>query len=177
VFSVVQSLLPMAVLVMAGTLMSPAGVESAQSGTKKKGEKGSSSTMEGPILITADSMEVDRKKNLITYKGRVVTVRGEMKMQSESLTATYDQGMKRIKEVIAEGEVHVIQGARIATGAKAKFNGLKNTITLTGNPTINQGKSRVSGSRIILFINEDRGVVEGGSQRVKVVIFPEELKK
>ena len=70
-----------------------------------------------------------------------------------------------------------IQGARIATGAKAKFNGLKNTITLTGNPTINQGKSRVSGSRIILFINEDRGVVEGGSQRVKVVIFPEELKK
>ena len=173
-FPMVGSLLFMAALLIAGYCAFPAGIKAAQSGTK---EKVSSSAMEGPIVITADSMEVDRKRNLITYKGRVLTVRGKMKMKSKTLTVTYDQGMNRIKRVIAKGKVQVIQGSRIAFGEKAEFNSLKNTITLTGKPYFSQGKSRVSGSRIILFINEERGVVEGGDQRVKVVIFPEELKK
>jgi len=131
-----------------------------------------------PILVTSDRMEVDRKKNTITYRGRVVAVQADMTMRSETLTVHYNNSdMKQLREVIAEGKVHVSQGDRVAVGAKAVFNGSDQTITLTGDPVVRQGNSQISGNRITFFIEQDRAVVEGGSQRVKATIFPEELER
>jgi len=119
-------------------------------------------------------MEADRKKNTITYKGQVVAVQAEMTMRSETLTAHYTPDMKQLKEVVAEGKVHVTQRDRVATAARAVFK--DQTITLTGDPVVRQGNNQISGSRIIFFIEEDRAVAEGGTQqRVKATIFPEEL--
>lgn len=126
-------------------------------------------------MITSDRMEMDQKKNVIKYLGHVVVVRGDVTLKSKTLTATYDPVAKRIDGVVAEGKLVVTQGDREATGSKAVFNSQTNTVTLTGNPVVRQGNSQVSGYRIILYINEDRGVVEGGSQRVKAVIFPDDL--
>lgn len=128
-----------------------------------------------PIFITSNWMEADHKKNTITYKGRVVVVQADMTMRSETLTAYYDPNMQQLKEAVAEGKVSVVQGARTALGAKAVFSGNAQTITLTGNPVVRQGNNEVSGNRIIFFIVEDRAVVEGGSDRVKATIFPEEF--
>jgi lipopolysaccharide export system protein LptA len=131
-----------------------------------------------PIYITSDWMEVDQKKNTITYKGRVVTIQAEMTMRSEILTAVYDPAMKQMKQIIAEGKVNAIQGNRLATGDKAIFDEKAKTVTLTGNPVMRQGNSQVTGSRIIYYIEEDRAVAEGKDQvRVQVTIFPEELQK
>lgn len=121
-------------------------------------------------------MEADRKKNTITYKGQVVAVQADMTMRSETLTAYYDPAMKQLKEAVAEGKVQVVQGDKNARGAKAIFNGKTKTVTLTGSPVVRQGNSEVSGSRITFFIEEDRAVVEGGNERVKAIIFPEEFQ-
>ncbi len=129
------------------------------------------------ITIDSDRMELDQKKNTVIYMGNVVTVRGNVTMKSDTLTATYNPEMKRLTEVLAEGNLEVTQGNRIATATKAIFNSDDNSVVLTGDPVIRQGNSQVSGSRIIFFINEERGIVEGGSQRVKAVIFPDELGK
>lgn len=128
-----------------------------------------------PILITSDRMVMDQKKNMLTYQGNVVAIRGDVTLKSDSLTATFNPKSKRIDKVIAKGKLVVTQGNRVATGAKAVFSGQTNTVTITGKPKLRQGNSEVSGARIILFINEDRGIVEGGKERVKAVIFPEEL--
>ncbi len=128
-----------------------------------------------PIFISANWMEADRKKNTITYKGRVVVVQGDMTMRSETLTAYYDPDMKQLKEAVAEGKVSVVQGVRTATGTKAVFNGKAQTITLSGHPVVRQGNNEISGSQITFFIQEDRAVVEGGNERVRATIFPEEL--
>ncbi len=127
------------------------------------------------ITITSDRMELDQKKNTVVYMGNVVTVRGNVTMKSDILTATYNPEMQRLTEVVAEGNLEVTQGNRIATGTKAIFNSDDNSVVLTGDPVIRQGNSQVSGCRIIMFINEERGVVEGGCQRVKAVIFPDDL--
>ena len=127
------------------------------------------------ITIDSDRMELDQQKNTIIYMGNVVTVRGNVTMKSETLTVTYNTEMKRLDEVVAEGNLEVTQGNRIATGAKAVYNSENNSVVLTGDPVIRQGNSQVSGCRIIMFINEDRGVVEGGCKRVKAVIFPDEI--
>jgi lipopolysaccharide export system protein LptA len=145
----------------------------------KKGDQGPFKLdTDKPIFITSDRMEADRKKGIVTYSGRVVAVQGEMTMNSANLSASYSEDMKKVKEIIAEGNVQIVQGDRVATGAKSVFNGDAQTITLTGSPAVvKQGNNEVSGSRIVFYIEEDRAIAEGGSERVKATIFPEELKK
>ena len=132
-----------------------------------------------PIYITADWMEVDQKKSSITYKGRVVTIQNDMTMRSETLTAYYDQEMKQMKQIVAEGKVNATQGARVATGDKAVFDDKAKTVTLTGSPVMRQGNSQVSGARIIYFIEQDKATAEGDgkTRRVEATVFPEELSK
>jgi lipopolysaccharide export system protein LptA len=131
-----------------------------------------------PIYITADWMEVDQKKNTISYKGRVVTVQADMTMRSEILTAFYDEGMKQMQQLVAEGKVNATQGVRIATGERAVFDDKAKTVTLTGSPMMRQGNSQVTGTKIVYFIEQDRAVTESdGKVRVQATIFPEELGK
>ena len=168
----------LAVFLLAGWLVSPAGGASKDDGKSKSDESGFEFNKKEPIYITSDWMEVDQKKNTITYKGRVVTIQSEMTMRSETLTAVFDPEMKQMKQIIAEGKVNAVQGNRMATGDKAIFDDKAKTVTLTGNPVMRQGNSQVTGSRIIYYIDQDRAVAEGkDSVRVQVTIFPEELQK
>ena len=130
-----------------------------------------------PIYITADWMEVDQKKNTITYKGHVVTIQNEMTMRSETLTAYYEPEMKQMKQIVAEGKVNATQGNRVATGDKAVFDDKAKTVTLTGSPVMRQGNSQVSGAKVVYYIEQDKAVAESdGKVQVRAIIFPDELK-
>ncbi|HEX7226410.1 MAG TPA: lipopolysaccharide transport periplasmic protein LptA [Candidatus Binatia bacterium] len=168
----------LAVLLLAGLIVDLARGASRDETKSKSNDSVFEFNKKEPIYITSDWMEVDQKKNTITYKGRVVTIQSEMTMRSETLTAVYDPEMKQIREIIAEGKVNAVQGNRMATGDKAVFDDKAKTVTLTGNPVMRQGNSQVTGSRIIYYIDQDRAVAEGkDSVRVQVTIFPEELQK
>jgi lipopolysaccharide export system protein LptA len=168
----------LAVLLLAGFTVGPARGASRDDTKSKSDDSVFEFNKKEPIYITSDWMEVDQKKNTITYKGRVVTIQSEMTMRSETLTAVYDPEMKQIRQIIAEGKVNAVQGNRMATGDKAIFDEKAKTVTLTGNPVMRQGHSQVTGSRIIYYIDQDRAVAEGkDSVRVQVTIFPEELQK
>jgi lipopolysaccharide export system protein LptA len=168
----------LAVVLLAGFIVGPVRGASKDDSKSKSGDSVFEFNKKEPIYITSDWMEVDQKKNTITYKGRVVTIQSEMTMRSETLTAVYDPEMKQMKQIIAEGKVNAVQGNRMATGDKAIFDDKAKTVTLTGNPVMRQGNSQVTGSRIIYYIDQDRAVAEGkDSLRVQVTIFPEELQK
>jgi lipopolysaccharide export system protein LptA len=43
---------------------------------------------------------------------------------------------------------------------------------------LREGKNSIKGDRVIVFINENRGVVESNSKKqIKAVIYPQEKKK
>ena len=166
------------VILLAGLIVGPARAASPDDAKSKSDDSVFEFNKKEPIYITSDWMEVDQKKNTITYKGKVVTIQSEMTMRSETLTAVYDPEMKQIRQIIAEGKVNAVQGTRMATGDRAIFDEKAKTVTLTGNPVMRQGNSQVTGSRIIYYIDQDRAVAEGkDSVRVQVTIFPEELQK
>jgi lipopolysaccharide export system protein LptA len=90
-------------------------------------------------------------------------------LQAESVTKSY-AGRRVVDQVN--------QGDRVATGTKAVFDGVTQTMTMTGNPMMRQGNSQVSGEKIIYFMTEDRMIVESGKdRRVEGTIFPEELQQ
>ena len=130
-----------------------------------------------PLEITADRMEMQRKQSTIVYKGNVLVVRDGVRIASDSLLARYDAKGGVLTSVVAEGKVRVSHGGREMTGDKAVFDGVKETITVSGNTVVRDGNSSISGSRITIFVREDRSVVENSEGRVKAVIFPGQLNQ
>jgi len=147
--------------------------EKGRKGTKRKtGQNATVPFKKGPIKISSDELEMDMKKSTVTYRGRVVVTQGEMTMKSQVLTGYYDSEAKEIKKIVANGKVHVTQEGRVATGAKAVFDVKEQTIILTGNPVMREGRSQISGSRFIFYIDQDRFKMEGP---VKSILIPDEL--
>lgn len=153
--------------------------DTKQKSDNKKTQAGGFSKSE-PIYITSDRMEADRQKNVLVYIGQVVAIQGEMTLRSDKLTTYFDPDLQQIKEAIAEGkQVRMTQGDRIATGTRAVFDGVAQTVTMTGKPIVRQGNSEIAGSKITYFMVEDRVIVESGKDvnRVTGTIFPEELQQ
>jgi lipopolysaccharide export system protein LptA len=126
-----------------------------------------------PIAVTADELEFDYKTHVLTYKGSVVATQGDMKLQSNALTVSLDaQAENRPKEVVATGHVRLSKGTRWATGERAVFDRAQNTVVLSENAVLHDGPNEVSGDRIVVYLDQERSVVEGGSGRVKALLFP-----
>jgi lipopolysaccharide export system protein LptA len=126
-----------------------------------------------PIDITSDTVEADQKTNTVTFKGNVVAKQEDTTLYANTLTIIYDQQMKKLKEIIAVGNVKVVQLDRRATGQKATFDQDKNKVVLDGEAVVREGTNVIRGERIIFYVDEERSVVEGGEGgRVSTSITP-----
>lgn len=144
-----------------------------------------------PITITSDTLEYEYKDGIIVYRGDVLAVQGEVKIKSNELRITLaktDDGKKKsgdnavgalddasaskLQSVVATGSVRIDQGTRWAVGGKATFDQSNRTLVLTENPVMHDGPNEVAGDRVVVFLDENRSMVEGGRKRVKAVLFP-----
>ena len=126
-----------------------------------------------PITVTADKLQFDYRQRVLTYEGAVVVTQGDMKLQSNTLTVALDEHAdQRVKEVVADGDVRLSQGARWATGGHAVFDQAQHTVVLSQGAVVHDGPNQVSGERIVVYLDQQRSVVEGGSGRVQAVLFP-----
>src|SRR5262245_35561575 len=144
-----------------------------------------------PITITAENLEYAYKDGIIVYRGDVIAVQGDVKVRSNELRITLakspddgkgsaskspadlgDTSTSKVQEIVATGSVRIDQGTRWAVGGKATFDQSNRTLVLTENPVLHDGPNEVAGDRVVVFLDEDRSVVEGGRKRVKAVLFP-----
>jgi len=121
------------------------------------------------IDITSDQMVADYKNESVTFRGHVRAVQCDLVLTADEITAGYGQGGTSISRIVAEGNVMVRQGGRMARGERAIFQGDDRTVTLVGSPILTQGKSEIRGDKIIVFIDEGRMDIEGG---VNAVLYP-----
>jgi lipopolysaccharide export system protein LptA len=148
----------------------------------------------GPVRIDSDSLELDYKSSNVTYRGHVEVTQGDVTLNSDRLSISYDPDAvkrtdkpadgtiktatpggdaDRIKEIIAEGNVRIRQGTKLAEGRRAVFDQAKQTFTLSEGAVLHDGPNQVAGERVIVYLKEERSVVESGSNtRVKAVLYP-----
>jgi lipopolysaccharide export system protein LptA len=150
----------------------------------------------GPVRIDSDSLELDYKSSNVTYRGHVQVTQGDVTLTSDQLSITYDPSAvkqndqpaagatpkpktgagsdaDKIKEIVAEGNVKIRQGTRLAEGRRAVFDQAKQTVVLSDGAVLHDGPNQVAGERVIVYLKEDRSVVESGSNsRVKAVLYP-----
>jgi len=130
-------------------------------------------TSRAPIDITSDTVEADQKKNTVTFKGNVVAKQEDTTLYANTLNIIYDPNTKKLKEIVAVGNVKVVQLDRRATGQKATFDEGKNKVVLDGEAVVREGANVIRGERIIFYVDEERSVVEGGKGgRVSTSITP-----
>jgi len=127
----------------------------------------------GPIDIASDSVEADQKQNTITFKGNVIAKQEDTTLFANTMVVYYDPETKKLKVIVATGNVKIVQLERRATGQKATFHQDENKVILDGGAVVREGDNVVRGERVIYFVNEDRSVVEGGKgSRVSTTITP-----
>jgi lipopolysaccharide export system protein LptA len=136
-----------------------------------------------PIDITSDSVEANQKQNTVTFKGNVVAKQGDTTLYSNTLVIIYDPNTKKLKEMIAIGNVKIVQLERRATSQKATFQQDENKVVLDGETVVREGENVIRGERVTFYVDEERSVVEGGKgSRVSTHITPtpkeeKEIKK
>lgn len=152
----------------------------------KKGEAKKEETTKGfgltssraPIDITSDIVEANQKQNTVTFKGHVVAKQENSTLYSDTLVVYYDPNAQKVKEIVAIGNVKVVQLNRRASGEKATFYQDENKVVLDGNAVVREGENVVRGERVTFYVDEERSVVEGkkGGQ-VSTTITPPPKKE
>jgi lipopolysaccharide export system protein LptA len=139
-----------------------------------------------PIHIDAERLEFDARENVAVFRGDVVTKQGDVVVHSAVLRVTFEGSqeeqeslgsIERPESVIAEGSVRITQGARTAEGSRAEFNQSDRTLILSGDAVLHEGSSEVRGERVIVFLDEDRSLVEGINSRVKAIFVPDRRRR
>ncbi|MDL1969406.1 MAG: hypothetical protein LWW94_00225 [Candidatus Desulfofervidaceae bacterium] len=139
-----------------------------------------------PLYIQSDSMEVEQNQKLITFKGHVKARQEDTHLEADLVRVFYVNGQtpdprkeikKNIERIEAEGHVIITQENRKAIGERAIFYKIpQERIVLTGNPQLQEGKNIIKGEKVIIYVKENRMVVQGGKQPVQATIYPEKLK-
>lgn len=138
-------------------------------------------TTRTPIEITSETVEGEQKQNRVIFKGNVVAKQEETTLHANMLVIHYDTDMKKLKEIVATGNVRISQLDRRATCQKATFFQNENKIVLEGEAVVREGDNVLRGERVVYLIDEEKSYVEGGKgSRVTTTIVPsskEEKKK
>jgi lipopolysaccharide export system protein LptA len=128
---------------------------------------------EGPIHITSQRLEADYKGHVITFIGEVVARQKEYTIYSDRLLLFLNEAGNEIDKIVAQGNVRMVQGKRVATCQEAIYYNRERKVILLGDPELREGDNWVRGWRIIYYIDEQKSVAEGkGEERVTVTILP-----
>jgi lipopolysaccharide export system protein LptA len=147
----------------------------------------------GRTDITARKITMRNQENKAIFEGNVVLKKGVLVVHSDVMVVflkphdskTVEAAPKvsrkgseelptisnrTVSMIEATGQVKIEKADGRATSRKAVYSEDKRIITLTGDPVAWQHGTCVSGKKIIMYLDDDRTIVEGGS---RVMIEPE----
>lgn len=118
-----------------------------------------------PIQITSKKMVVNNQEKVMTFEGEVKVIKGDLTMTSNRVKVYFKNksaslNRQEISLIEAEGNVHLTRGNREAKADKAEYRQEEETIVLTGSPEGWDNQYKVSGSKMTIFLKEDRSVIE-----------------
>jgi lipopolysaccharide export system protein LptA len=170
--------------------LSAAGVSGQPSKGPPNALQGFSQNRDQPVHIEAATLEVRDKDKVATFSGDVRVRQGDTTMRCQSLLVFYEQGAlpgskdsnkekngdgkavkaatlgpggeQKIKRLEARGGVVVTQKEQTASGELGIFNMETNTVTLTGNVVMTQGKNVLRGERLVVDLTSGVSRVESG---------------
>jgi lipopolysaccharide export system protein LptA len=127
----------------------------------------------GPIRIKSDTLDLDYKTKQVFYRGHVHAVQADAALDSDTLQVIYGASFNDIQQVIAIGNVRMTRGTDVVTGKHAVLDEAKQTVVVTGDPIIQNGRDRVAGDRILVYLENQRSVVENAH----AILYPRQTQE
>jgi len=121
-----------------------------------------------PLQVDSRSLEARGAEGQVVFEGDVVARQGDLTLQSDRLDVAMDTATRELRTVLARGHVRIQKGEVVATAEEAAYEAATGVVILTGEPKVWRGQDVVAGTRITLYLAENRSIVEGA----KAVLFP-----
>lgn len=158
-----------------------------------------SPTPPAEIVITSESLVFRDYENTALFTGKVVMTKGDFVMRADQMIVHFDGtpltpsaqksgktgapsspaatdlptfGNRAVSMIDATGNVVMQRGEKRAKSKKAVYHQQDETLVLTGDPEAWEEGYRVTGTKMTMFLREDRSIVEGS----RVVINDREPK-
>lgn len=131
---------------------------------------------DAPIEIKADEAEIinrDQGRRLI-FQRNVWVRKDNVTLRSDRLEAAYQKGESEPRELIAEGNVQIVQNDRRAKCDRAVYLREANRLTCSGRAELVQGCDIIRGASIEFDLAGERARVEGAAS---IVIQPKKEEK
>lgn len=142
-----------------------------------------------PISIEADRMETIQQDGIVIFSGNVRASQGSLIINADDMTVQYSRFSsdpvdsagtpapltQKIENILARGNVKIVQGKWVAAGDTMNFSADNRIVTLTGNAKAWQDQNMVTGEKIVLYLDKGKSVVERSTregERVKAFIYP-----
>lgn len=128
-----------------------------------------------PVSISSKRMVVNNADQVMIFEGDVKVIKGDLTLTSNQVKIFFVKSKntgknktrapsltrQEISLIEAEGNVHITRGSRLAKADKAEYRQEEETIILTGSPEGWDNQYRVSGTKMTIFLKQDRSVIEG----------------
>ena len=122
-----------------------------------------------PVEITADSLSVDQSSNSASFNGNARVGQGELRLGADQIAVRYEQTGGQIASVTATGNVVFTNGIDMAEAASAIYDVAAGGLIMTGNVLLVQGKTAISGDRLVLNVLANTAKITGN---VKTILTP-----
>ncbi|MBI4479119.1 MAG: LPS export ABC transporter periplasmic protein LptC [Acidobacteria bacterium] len=129
---------------------------------------------DSPVAITAESLVYQQQQGLARYDGgvRMQSLSGFMTSSKLEVflpaapsapSGGLSLGAGEIERVVAEHEVKIVEGARIATGERAEYLPARNEVHLHGQlaKVTDPARGTVEGAELTYYLGDDRIQVQG----------------
>ena len=120
------------------------------------------------VDIEADRLDVNTRDGTAVFRGNVKASRADIVVRGDTLALAYDEKIRRITTLTADGDVSIQWKGRQATCERVSYDLARETMVLTGNVVISRGQEKLSGQKVTLDMKNDTQIVEGGGGRVNV---------
>lgn len=176
---------------LAGAAPSVTAAPPAPADTKPVGGIGDSRL---PLDISAENTEQFQQERKAVWWGNVETVQGTSRMRTPRLTTYFaprdpnapkpapgavDSGMGQVQRVEAEGPVYYTTPTQQAKGDHATYVAADDTITMTGNVVLVQGKDVATGDKLVIQQKTGHSTLTsntGTPHRVRAVLYPNQTQ-
>ncbi|GAB4249054.1 MAG: hypothetical protein OHK005_15740 [Candidatus Methylacidiphilales bacterium] len=119
-------------------------------------------------IITSDMFQLDTSENQGTFTGNVKVVDPNFELSADELVIFFSEG-NQLERLVARGNVNIRQGNRASLSRQAEYLIAEKKITLTGDPTVTEGRNQITGTKITIYQDREKMDVEG---RSRVQFFP-----
>ena len=105
--------------------------------TKKAGPKDGKAAKKTKTIITCDGeVQFDYEKNQAYFTKNVKVMSEDGSIDADKITVYLDSNTRRMREIIAEGNVKITRGENITYSDKASYDESSKKITLSGKPRL-----------------------------------------